>query len=185
MGRHESGLDVLAAPHDLLGLDTIGHDFVDTCLRVATREYRYVLVDLPTAWTDWTGRVLHDSDMIVQVAQLTVANVRQARRQLDALVIHGLEDIPVKTLINRFEKGWGRSVPLKRAETALGRSADFCIFNDYKTVSDAANQGVPLAEIARRTKVEKSIRRFCDTVAKELAGDEARPEPRLKFGSRS
>ena len=158
---------------------------LDSCLRVATREYRYVVVDLPAAWTDWTNRVLKDSDMIVQVTQLTVANVRQARRQLDALVIHGLEDIPVKTLINRFEKGWGKSVPLKRAETALGRSADFCIFNDYKTVSDAANQGVPLAEIARRTKVEKSIGRFCDTVAKELVGGEARPQPRLRFGLRN
>jgi hypothetical protein len=40
---------------------------------------------------------------------------------------------------------------------------------------------VPLSKIARRSKVEKSLRQFVDAVDKGLAGDEARSEPRLKI----
>ncbi len=181
MGRHESGLDVLAAPRDLMPLETMSLDFVDHCLRVATREYHYGLVDLPAAYTDWSQRALKASDMIALVAQLSVPNVRQARRLLDALAVDGLGEIPTKLLINRYEKGWGKSVRLNQAEKALGRPADFCIANDYQTVSEAINQGVPLSRIGRRTKAGKSLRQFVDAVVKELVGGEDRPEPRLKI----
>jgi pilus assembly protein CpaE len=181
MGRHESGVDVLAAPADLMPLDAVGLDFIDNCLRVATKEYRYVIVDLPAAFTDWSTRVLKASDTVALVTQLTVPSVRQARRLLDVLTMSGLEGLPTKLLVNRYEKGWGKSVRLKQAEKALGRPADFCIVNDYQTVSEAVNQGVPLSKIARRSKVEKSLRQFVDAVDKGLAGDEARSEPRLKI----
>ena len=181
MGRHASGVDVLAAPRDLMPLETMSLDFVDNCLRVATREYHYVLVDLPAAYTDWSQRALKASDMIALVAQLSVPNVRQARRLLDALAADGLGEIPTKLLINRFENGWGKSVRLKQAEKALGRAADFCIANDYETVSEAINQGVPLSQIGRRTKAGKSLRQCVDAMVMELVGGEARSEPRLKI----
>ena len=181
MGHHESGVDVLAAPRDMMPLEAMSLDFVDSCLRVATREYRYVLIDLPAAYTEWSQRALKASDMIALVVQLTVPNVRQARRLLDALAVDGLGEIPTKLLINRYEKGWGKSVRLNQAEKALGRPADFCIANDYQTVSEAINQGVPLSRIGRRTKVEKSLRQFVDAIVKELVGGEVRSEPRLKI----
>ena len=182
MGRHDSGLDVLAAPRDLLPLETVSIDFVDRCLKVAARDYRYVFIDMPSVWTEWTRRVLETSDMILVVTQLMVANVRQARRLVDSLVANGLGDVPTKVVVNRFEKGWGKSVPLKQAQSGLGRPVDFRILNDYQTVSEAVNQGVPLSKVARRTKVEKSIRRMLDEVVKELSGGELRVAPRLKFG---
>ena len=189
MGRHESDLQILAAPRDLLPLETVQLEFVDNCLRVATEEYRYVLIDLPSAWTDWSHRTLQASDMIILVMQLTVPSVREARRQLDFLEAHGLGGIPTKILVNRFEKAWGKSVQLSEAQKALGRDADFFVLNDYQTVSEAANQGVPLARIAKRTKVEKSIQQAVDQLVKELSGGinelsggKLRSEPRLRIG---
>ncbi len=189
MGHHESDLHILAAPRDLLPLEAVKSEFVDNCLQVATEEFRYVVIDLPSAWTDWSHRTLQASDMIILVMQLTVASVRDARRQLDFLTTHGLGEIPVKILVNRFEKGWGKSVQLNEAQKALGRAADFFIVNDYQTVSEAANQGVPLARIAKRTKVEKSIQQAVDQLVKELSGGinelsggNLRSEPRLRIG---
>jgi pilus assembly protein CpaE len=189
MGRHESGLHILAAPRDLLSLETVKLTFVDNCLRVATEEFRYVLIDLPSAWTDWSRRTLQASDMIILVMQLTVPSVREARRQLEHLTTQGLGEIPIKVLVNRFEKGWGKSVQLKEAEKALGQAADFFVVNDYQTVSEAANQGVPLSRIAKRTKVEKSVQQTVDQLVKELSGGinelsggKLRSEPRLRIG---
>jgi pilus assembly protein CpaE len=189
MGRHESDLHILAAPRSMMPLETVNLEFVENCLRVATEEYQYVLIDLPSAWTDWSHRTLQASDLIILVMQLTVPSVREARRLLDSLAMHGLGEIPVRILINRFEKGWGKSVQLNEAQKALGRPADFFVVNDYQTVSEAANQGVPLARIAKRTKVEKSVQQAVNQLVKELSGGinelsggKLRSEPRLRIG---
>lgn len=182
MGHHESGLDVLAAPRDVMPLDVVTSSAIDSCLKVAADIYGYVLVDLPTVWCDWSMRALQKSDTILLVTQLTVPHVRQARRQLDHLSAHGLGDIPVKVVVNRFEKGWGKGVGAKEAAKAMNRGIDYFVMSDFKLVSEAINQGVPMAKIARRSKVEKSIADLVDSTMKELSGGEVRTEPRLRLG---
>jgi pilus assembly protein CpaE len=182
MGRHESGLDVLAAPRDVMPLEVVSSSAVDSCLKVAADLYSYVLVDLPTVWCDWTMQALQKSDIVLLVTQLTVPHVRQARRQLDHLSAHGFGDIPVKVVVNRFEKGWGKGVSAKEAAKAMNRGIDYFVMSDFKLVSEAINQGVPIAKIARRSKVEKSIADLVDSTVKELSGGEVRSEPRLRIG---
>ena len=182
MGHHDSGLDILAAPRDVMPLDVISLGAIDSCLKVAAEEYRFVLVDLPTVWCDWSMRAMQKSDMILMVTQLTVPHIRQARRQLDHLSSHGLAGVPVKMVVNRFEKGWGKGVSAKEAAKALGRGIDYFVMSDFKLVSEAINQGVPMSKIARRSKVEKSIGDLVDGTMRELSGGEVRSEPRLRIG---
>jgi len=182
MGHHESGLDVLAAPRDVAPLDVVSGGAIENCLKVAADLYSYVLVDLPTVWCEWSLRALEKSDAILLVTQLTVPHVRQARRQLDHLSIQGLGSIPVKVVVNRFEKSWGKGVSAKEAAKAMNRGVDHFVMSDFKLVSEAINQGVPLCRIARRSKVEKSIADMVDSTVKELSGGEVRSEPRLRIG---
>ena len=132
----------------------------------------------------WSYAAVRNSDLVILVIQLTVAGVRQARRQIETMQSHGLEDVPVKVALNRFEKGWGKSVDVKDAEKALGRKFDYFIANDYNTVSEALNQGVALSSIKRKSKVELSLQKMVDDAIKTVTGEEARPEPRLLSGLR-
>ena len=182
MGQHECGLDLLAAPRDMIALDALTPAVVEQCLKLARSEYGTVFLDLPEAWTTWSYKAIQGSDLVILVLQLTVAGVRQARRQIDTMRAHGLEDVPVKVALNRYEKGWGKSVDLKDAEKALGRKFDYFIANDYKTVSEALNQGVALSKIKKKTKVETSIQKMIDDAIRTITGEETRPEPRLLSG---
>ena len=184
MGQHECGLDLLAAPRDMIALDALTPAVVEQCLKLARSEYGTVFLDLPEAWTTWSYKVIQGSDLVILVLQLTVAGVRQARRQIDTMRAHGLEDVPVKVALNRYEKSWGKSVDLKDAEKALGRKFDYFIANDYKTVSEALNQGVALSKIKKKTKVETSIQKMIDDAIRTITGEETRPEPRLLSGLR-
>jgi pilus assembly protein CpaE len=184
MGQHESGLDLLAAPRDMMALDGPTPEDLERCLKVFRAEYGTVFLDLPVAWTPWSYRALQISDMVILVIQLNVAGIRQARRQIETMQAHGLETVPVKIALNRFEKGWGQSVDLKDAEKALGRKFDYFIANDYKTVSEALNQGVALSKVKKKSKVETSMQKMVDDVIKTITGEETRPEPRLLSGLR-
>lgn len=184
MSKHDSGLDLLAAPRDMVAVDSIAPEHLDECLKIITAEYETTILDLPEVWTPWTYRAIQNSDTIILVTQLTVAGIRQAKRQLDTLISHGVEPSLVKVALNRFEKGWGKSVHLKEAEDALGRKFDFFIINDYQTVSEALNQGVSLSEIKKKSKVEISIQKMIDESIKSITGEEERSEPRLLTGLR-
>jgi pilus assembly protein CpaE len=184
MGHHPSGLELLAAPRDVVAIDSLHATDLERCLKLMRAEYRTIFLDLPSAWTPWSYAAVRNSDLVILVIQLTVAGVRQARRQIEALQAHGLAEVPVKVALNRFEKGWGKSVAVKDAEKALGRKFDYFIANDYTTVNDALNQGVALSAIKKKSKVEQSLQKMIDDAIKTTTGEEARPEPRLLSGLR-
>ncbi len=184
MGHHASGLELLAAPRDVVALESLHAADLERCLKLIRGEYDTVFLDLPSAWTPWSYAAVRNSDLVILVIQLTVAGVRQARRQIETLQAHGLADVPVKVALNRFEKGWGKSVDVKDAEKALGRKFDYFIANDYATVTEALNQGVALSAIKKKTKVERSLQKMIDDAIKTITGEEARPEPRLLTGLR-
>ncbi len=179
VAHHDSGLDLLAAPRDMVALDMLHATDLERCLNLVRGEYGTTFIDLPPAWTPWSYAAARNSDLVIVVIQLTVAGVRQARRQIETMQAYGLENVPVKVALNRYEKGWGKSVDLKDAEKALGRKFDYFIANDYKTVNDALNQGVALSAIKRKSKVELNLQKMIDDAIKTISGDEVRPEPRL------
>ncbi|MDX1401397.1 MAG: hypothetical protein R3245_05705, partial [Kiloniellales bacterium] len=81
----------------------------------------------------------------------------QTKHQIDTIRMQGLTDAEVQVVLNRYEKGWGKAVQLKEAEKALGCQIHYCIPNDFKTVSEALNQGIAISRIKTRSKVEKAI----------------------------
>src|SRR3546814_13823442 len=83
MSRHHSGLSVVAAPRDVMPLESFSPDFIRRLIEVARSRFAVVLADLPPAWSQWSFEVLRQSDEVLLVTQITVPGVRQARRQLD------------------------------------------------------------------------------------------------------
>lgn len=176
MGHHGSGLDVLGVPADVMPLDTLTPEFVSAFLDVARREYSLTLLDLPIAWSGSTFVALQAADLVVVVTNLSVSAVRQTRRQLDTLQAHGLPSDRIKVVLNRLDKGSSGTVRAKEAQQALGHDFDYVIADDPKVVGEATNQGVFLAEIKKRSKVEQSVRRMMDRLKIDIESVKALEE---------
>ena len=58
---------------------------------------------------------------------------------------------------NRFDKHRGGGVQVKQAEKALDHKIGQIIANEFKVVNSAQNQGVPIKNIQRNSKVAKQI----------------------------
>ena len=176
MSQHESGLDVLTGPDNVLPLEAITPDFVTGLLDLACEAYDYVLVDLPQSWTTWTYAALCRSDLIVLVTQLTVAGIRQAVHQLGTMRLQEIDSVPVKIALNRSNKKWGfqKSSQFKDAENALGQKFDYVILNSYEMTSEAINNGVLLGKIKRNSKLEKNIAMMMENIRQSVADKEQR-----------
>ncbi|MBV8972728.1 MAG: AAA family ATPase [Sphingomonadaceae bacterium] len=154
---HASGLSVIAAPADILPLDAVSPEIVDKILALATQAYDIVLVDLPTAWTTWSMRVVEVADAALMVTALTVPGIHQARRQVEIIAANGFAD-RLRVVVNRVTHPMFGAIDLSETQTLLGRRIDFAVANDYPTVSTAIDRGKPLAAIKARSRVEKDLK---------------------------
>ncbi len=171
MSVHESGINVLLAPENIIPLNALAPDTASELLKLSKMEFDFVVCDMPHAWTNWTANILRDSDHIVLVTELSVTALQRTRRQLDVMADQGLEDIPLSILANRMSGGWGERGRIKQAEIALGRSIDHVVHEDTKTAEEARDRGVPLGEIRARSKIVKDLRAFLDEIKSSFQPD--------------
>lgn len=156
--RHASGLHVIAAPPDVAPLDLLDVDSASEILSVARQEFDIVIVDLPNAWTNWSLSVLAQSDVACLVAGMSVPSIRQARRQIELIETQGLGQLALRVVVNRVERGWLKTISMDETERALRRRVDFCVTNDFRTVSAAIDQGLTLSEVRPKSRVERDVR---------------------------
>lgn len=155
--RHASGLDVFAAPPEMMPLEAVNGDEICDLIDLAASEYDTVFVDLPGNWTNWSLSVIARSDLVVLVTELTIASLRQARRVLDLIEQQDLGDVRVQIVMNRFEKKMFGALSMRDAASALRREINCAIANDFKLVSAALDQGVLLSELKAKNHVTRDI----------------------------
>jgi pilus assembly protein CpaE len=171
LAAHRSGVRVLAAPRELTPLEFITPPIVDALFEGLRRNFALSIIDLPSVWTAWTNRALQLADRIVLVTHLSVPHTQLVRRQMAVFNTQLLADKPLVLVCNAVDSDQRAAVSLKAAEKAIGRAFDVVIPADEKLMNAAINQGVPLAMVRRKTKLEKAIGTLAGKVsAQALAG---------------
>ncbi len=151
------GLNVIAAPVDIIPLESASTDQMFHLVDLAAREFGTVFLDLPGSWTNWSMSLVGRSDAIIVVIEMTVASLRQARRQLSLLADQGLQAVPTIIVANRVQKKLFRTIDLADAERALGQPVQYSVANDFPLVNTALDQGVVIGEIKANSKVSKNL----------------------------
>lgn len=154
---HPSGLNVLASPPSMMPLEALSSEQVIEIVELAKREFGTVFVDLPSNWTNWSLSVLAQSDLVLLVSELSVASLHRARRQIELIESQELNDLDLRVVINRFEKGLMRTVRPSDVSDALRREIAFTVTNDQPLMRSAVDQGLPIAEIRRKSAIGKDI----------------------------
>ena len=154
---HPSGLKVIAAPTDVMPLESISSDQVLEIIELATREFDTVFVDLPANWANWSLSTLARSDLVLLVTEMTIPALRQARRQIDLIRSQDLGDIEIRIIANRWESSAFRQLRSADVRAALGRDIAYTVSDDDAIMRAAIDQGVPIAEIKRKSALGKDI----------------------------
>jgi pilus assembly protein CpaE len=157
-------------------------EHLDTILRVARQHYDDILLDLGRQIDAVSLRALDVADAIHPVLQMTLPDLRDARRLLDMFGALGYDAARVRLLVNRYDKS-GR-LRLADLRDALGTDAFHTIPNDYAAVADSVNQGVPLLRLARGSAAARSLADLVDLLTARRVPEPKRLFDRL-FGARA
>ena len=169
--EHPSGLYLLSAASEGLVLpDEVAESRVGTLFSVLDEAYEDLVVDLPRRLDQATAAVLDRSDLILMLAQQTVAHLQELKR-LASLLRNELGIAPnrLMVLVNRYQKRTG--VTLRDFSEALPGLHIETLPNDFDTVSESINLGIPLLDLAPRSALCKKLKGVMDAVADAEATD--------------
>jgi len=161
MSTHESGLALLASPHQLGGNDLVNPQTVVTLLDMASRMYDYVVLDVPRFWRPWTMAAIGGADHFALISDVTIPSLCAARARLKALeTVYG-KPFKCDIVLNKYERrSFRNALRIKDAEVALKRKISASICLDFETARESVNCGEPAGAIRPDSRFCKDVRAF-------------------------
>ena len=170
--RHESGIQVLAAPDDPELADAIEAVDVARVIEAARARFDYVVVDTPTALTEAMLVTLDQADQIFVLATLDLPSVRNLGTMMATLKKLKVPITRITLLLNKVEPDVG--IDVARVEQYFPQG--FSMVIPYgREVNRSLNMGQPVLAYAPRGEVSKAITAGLVSTVMGLAGAEKDP----------
>jgi pilus assembly protein CpaE len=165
--RHRTGVNLLCAPQKVVPLDAIDAEVALSIVNVAASMHDLVVLELPAAWTDWTGALLRRADHLILVSTAAVRGVAGARRVLDAAAEMNVEAGRWSLVFNRLSSVLDGNDIIDQARRTLGPPVLATIGED-PAVRVAADRGRLIWETAPNSRFAKDMRPFATELARML-----------------
>lgn len=180
--KHASGLYLLPRPVQLEDVALITPDDVHRVIGLLKATFTHLVLDLSKSYTPIDMVALEMATQVLLTTQLDLPCLRNIVRLMMSFGnMEGMAD-KVKIIVNRVGLENGQ-ITLKKAEETIGKPVFWQLPNDYRTMIEARNNGVPLIESAPRTAITQSL----IALANALSGGEgitvAEPAEKKGFGS--
>ena len=147
--KHSSGLYLLPRPVQLEDISLITPDDLQRVIGLLKATFTHLVLDLSKGYTALDLIALESASQILLMTQLDLPCLRNVVRLMMSLGnMNGLAD-KVKIIVNRVGLDSGQ-ITLKKAEETIGKKIFWQLPNDYRTMIEARNNGVPLMESAPR-----------------------------------
>ena len=172
VATHKTGLDIMAGSEQLDRPNLQDLERVEQLLRVVTQSYAYVVIDAGGLNSTSAGAAIFSADGVFLVANPDVASIRNTRRLVDRMRVMGAGPERVRVLLNRMSDN--PAFAPDQIEEVIGRPVDQGFPNDYRTVSEALNSGVPLTT-TNNTQLAAEFGRFTRKIA-GMTTDGQKPE---------
>jgi pilus assembly protein CpaE len=172
--KHSSGLSLLPHPVQMDDCELIREDHLQRVIGLLRASYTHLILDLSKSFSGCDKAALRVADVILVVAQLELSSLRNVVRMLMALGNDPAMAEKVRVVLNRF--GSDGEISLKKAEETIGKPVYWQIPNDTKALQESRNAGIPLLQLAPKSKVQQAF----VGLAAALTGKETADRPKEK-----
>lgn len=162
---HPSGVAVIAAPHDIVPLESIDTDNLRRAIALARREYDVVLLDTPSNLTNWNLSLLAEADSIVMLVEQNLASLRQGKRRLDLFGSVGIDPRIVSVVVNRIERKLFGNISVSDVEQALGQEVLCGLHADIQSLGTAQDQGRLIGEVRAKSPLAADVGKLAGLLA--------------------
>ncbi len=180
--KHISGLYLLPRPVQLQDARSIDADSLHRVIGLLKATFSHLIIDTSKSFSDTDMVALEAAKHVLLITQLDLPCLRNVVRLMMSFEeIEGLKE-RIKVVVNRVGLGNGQ-ISLKKAQETIGQEIFWQIPNDYRTMVDVRNNGVPLVEHAPRAAITQAIIGLAEALAGAKADIESEGEPLAGAGS--
>jgi pilus assembly protein CpaE len=154
--KHSSGLFLLPRPVQLEDAALVNADDMQRVIGLLKATFTHLILDCSKAYSAIDMAALEMATHVLMTTQLDLPCLRNVVRLMVSFgEVAGLKD-KVKIVVNRVGLD-GSQISLKRAKETMGSEIFWQLPNDYRTMSEVRNNGVPLIEQAPKAAITQSI----------------------------
>jgi pilus assembly protein CpaE len=156
--RHPSGLGLIAAPSDIIPIESVDRDQLLRVIEMVRRQNDFVFVDLPASLTNWSLSLLANADEILLLTEQGLASLRQAKRLLGLFRSVGIEESVISVVVNRAQNKLFGSINTSDVEQALGKDILGVLRPDESSIKVAQDQGLLVHELRGKSGYAGDVR---------------------------
>lgn len=149
----------------------IGAEDLQRVIGLLKATFTHLVLDLSKSFSTIDMMALEMANHILLVTQLDLPCLRNVVRLMMSLGEMDNMAKKVKIVVNRAGLEQGQ-ITLKKAEETIGKDIFWQLPNDYRTMVEVRNNGVPLIEQAPKAAITQSIL----ALAQALSSDEKTPQ---------
>ncbi len=154
--KHASGLYLLPRPVQLEDIGLITAEDLQRVIGLLKATFTHLVLDLSKSYSAIDLIALEMANHILLVTQLDLPCLRNVVRLMMSFgEMEGIVD-KIKIVINRVGLESGQ-ITIKKAEETIGKEVFWQLPNDYRTMIEVRNNGVPLCEQFPKAAITQSI----------------------------
>ncbi|MEM9589020.1 MAG: AAA family ATPase [Planctomycetota bacterium] len=176
--KHASGLYLLPRPVELRDTIAINDESVRKVIGLLKASFTHLIIDLSKTYSAIDMAAIESASRVILVTQLDLPCLRNVVRLMMSFEeTEGLHE-KVEIVVNRAGLDSGQ-ISLKKAKETLGREVFALLPNDYRTMVEVRNNGVPLITQAPKAAITQAIRDMASKLSGPIEpsedGDDAKP----------
>jgi pilus assembly protein CpaE len=152
--QHNSGVYILPAPIRPTDWRNVHAGHIERIVSVLTQTYDYVVLDTPGTFNDIVARALEMASMVVLVATVDMASLKDTLLAIDMLRSWNFPQEKIKLVINATNEA--SNVQPQEVKRMLGRDVFWSIPYD-RNISTATQLGMPVVVAKPASKASESI----------------------------
>ncbi|HEY7935815.1 MAG TPA: response regulator [Candidatus Limnocylindrales bacterium] len=171
--HHDSGIDLLLAPPSPETAELVTEEHLPQILENLRSLYDYVILDIDKRLDEINLKILDQADQFFVVMTADLSCLKNVRLVLETIGHLGVEPGKVHLVLNRSNAFTG--ISQKNAESALKRTIEYQVINEYRGAISALNSGAPFMYTKADSPLGRSLLEFGRTIDKAYSGGAPQP----------
>ncbi|MEM0925603.1 MAG: AAA family ATPase, partial [Planctomycetota bacterium] len=155
--KHSSGLYLLPRPVELHDTEGITDESLRKVIGLLKASFTHLVIDLSKTYSAIDMAAIEAASKVLLITQLDLPCLRNVVRLM--MSFEELDDLQerVEIVVNRVGLESGQ-ISLKKAKETLGRDIYALLPNDYRTMVEVRNNGVPLITQAPKAAITQALK---------------------------
>ena len=162
----DSNVYVLSDPSYIEQAESVSPYQIDNLFKALRKVFPYIVVDMSSSIDQNSLKILDDSDMVIFTTIVNIPAIRNCQRCLNLFKSRRYSDGKVKIVINRYMEN--DEIKIEDIESTIGEKVYWKIPNNYFSIMEAINRGVPVSDVNSNSNIANSFRDLATKISDDI-----------------